>query len=51
MFFDDSVVRFTDFGTILCCVPSDKSLAYCHAVRFTDLLLFLPIYALRVCSI
>ena len=37
MFFDDSVVRFTDFGTVLRRVPSDESLGYFHTVRFADL--------------
>jgi hypothetical protein len=36
MYFDDSVVRFTDLGLILRGVPSDKSLGYYHAVRFAD---------------
>jgi len=34
--FDDSVVRFTDFGITLRRVPSDKSLGYFYAVRFAD---------------
>jgi hypothetical protein len=34
--FDDSVVRFTDFGTILRSVPSAEALGYFHSVRFTD---------------
>jgi hypothetical protein len=40
MCFDDSVVRFTDFGTFLRRDPSDKSLGYYHAIRFADSLLF-----------
>src|SRR6266576_5268887 len=36
MFFDDSVVRFTDFGIILRRVPSDESLGYFHTIRFAD---------------